>query len=214
MPLGLLLLIIFFGLLGTTVGIAWLSAGWRKMRGVRKPVNDRMLRPVGASLDEQANGLSERMLMWYLMAVLVPLVAATTIALGGSLKAPVPAPKAWSAVSLAVLCFIPPAIRFFVIARRYRACARHSCNLASQNQMDASDCFRSGAEVPGFGVLTRQRVLGRYLQPAHVTTFGKRSCDVSQEKPPPAARHHREFAKTLPHTHRSFRRQCAEKARS
>ena len=119
MPLGLLLLIVYVGLSALLVGLIFSKAWLTRVRGIRRPVKERMLRPAGTSLSERVEDLSGSLLLWFMMAVLAPMSAVISVALGVSLKTPVPAPKAWLALFLATTAFIPFAWRFLVLFRCY-----------------------------------------------------------------------------------------------
>lgn len=118
MPLGLLLLIVYVGVFVLLFAVVFSLIAMRKVRGVRRPVKERMLRPAGTSLSERVDELSENMFIWYMMAIFVPVGVASWTALGLSLMAPVPASTAWAAVTLALVTFILPAWPLVEVARR------------------------------------------------------------------------------------------------
>ncbi|MEQ1852011.1 MAG: nuclease-related domain-containing protein [Chthoniobacteraceae bacterium] len=119
MPLGLFLILLYLVFLTLLVGVVLSFAAVRRARGIRRPVKERMLRPAGTSLAEKLSELNENAMMWFALAVIVPIGAATSGALGVSFMVSVPATKVWAAVLIATVVFVPLAWRFFVVFKRY-----------------------------------------------------------------------------------------------
>ena len=119
MPLGLLLLLIYVGALVLLVVVLFSLLAMRRARGIRKPVKERMLRSAGTSLSEKVSELGEKVLMWFGMTVLIPISAAFAVGLGLSFSVQIPVQKAWTAIGVAFVMFVPLAWRFVVVGRRY-----------------------------------------------------------------------------------------------
>jgi hypothetical protein len=119
MPLGLFLLLLYLGSLGLLAAAVFSLLWMRRARGFRRPVKERMLRPAGNSLAEKVSELGENAGMWFLTAVIVPLMTATFLVLGIEWTTRIPSSKAWGAALTAIFLFVPLAWRFLVIGKRY-----------------------------------------------------------------------------------------------
>ena len=93
MPLGLLLILLYLGSIGLLTAAVFSLLAMRRARGFRRPVKERMLRPAGTSLTEQLSGLGGSAVLWFTMAVFIPMAMAGAIIFGNVWTITIPSAK-------------------------------------------------------------------------------------------------------------------------
>jgi hypothetical protein len=107
------MLTIWYGLalfgvfLGITVGAVKLWGWSRDLRGIRRPVREKMLRPPGNSLREQLEKLDEDMALPFLFAVVLPPATAIAIAVKPVLFQPISTTQAWVGLVVGLTYWLP-----------------------------------------------------------------------------------------------------------
>lgn len=98
---------LFIVFAGMTVGAMALWRWSRDLRGIRRPVREKMLRPPGNSLREQLEKLDDDFVGPFLFAVILPPTVGVLIGLKTALYRPLPASDAVAGLILGLLFWVP-----------------------------------------------------------------------------------------------------------